>query len=175
MPLREVLEDEKLRDKFKAFVESRGGLENLLLYETIVLYEGIPETEKDFRNHTAQKIVTFFIMDESQYWVNLSAVVRDELLEMVESKAPFEAETFEPAKKEVLQLMEINYLHAFLRDLAGEESSTQNYKIKYKVTPGTFAKVAEMLRGAYRLKQKNWKLPIREPSDGEGSSDSFRG
>ena len=173
MSLMTVLEDSKLREEFKDFVELRGGLENLLFYENIVMYEGI--SEQEFRNHTARKIITYFIMDDSQYMVNIKADQKNYLLDLFEANKDFAPESFELCKREVLVLMDSNYLHAFLRHHSGEEVNTQNFPIKYKVTPGTFRRIAQMLRGAYKLKQKNWNLPIREPSDGEGSSDSFRG
>jgi hypothetical protein len=112
--LSEVLRSPQSRNRFRRFLRKHFAAENLLLFETIEMYQRIDNDE--WRVAAGQQIVERFIHEHADFAVNLSGQVRGKIL----ATKHFRCETFNAAKREVFTLMEDNFFARFVEWCAGD-------------------------------------------------------
>ena len=75
----EVLDDNDLRDLFRYYLKNHLATECLLFYENVEMYERIDRD--DFRKRAAKGLLIKFILDPSQYRINISSATKQKLLD----------------------------------------------------------------------------------------------
>ena len=107
--LAELLANEKLRVKFRAFLRKRLAHESLMLWECIQLYHRI---DKDsWRQRSGQGMITRFVKAGAENEVNLPGDLRQALLETTK----FLPNTFDAAERELEELMSSNFFVEFVQ------------------------------------------------------------
>lgn len=81
----EVLANNDLRDLFRHYLKNHLASECLLFYENVELYEMIDRQE--FRKRAAKGLLIKFILDPSQYRINISDQTKQKLLDTSKSSA----------------------------------------------------------------------------------------
>lgn len=156
LPFHEILNNRGQREEFRAFVETKGAIETLLLYDCILLFEQAVDTNassgKSFTNTIGRKIVTFFIMEGSQYQVDLSDVIKSPLVAMAEDGLDFHPTCFDQVKEEVTLMLEENY-HMFLLHVAKQEKDSRRLFAKLKIRWTVFQSIFGMIRGRRKPKE----------------------
>ncbi len=118
--LSEVLRSPQWRNRFRRFLRKHFASENLLLFETIEMYQRIDNEE--WRIAAGQQIVERFIHEHADFAVNLSGQVRGKIL----ANKHFRGETFNAAKREVFTLMEDNFFARFVEWCAGDAEAERD-------------------------------------------------
>ena len=122
--LSEVLRSPQARNRFRRFLRKHFASENLLLFETIEMYQRIDNEE--WRVAAGLQIVERFIHEHADFAVNLSGQVRSKIL----ATKHFRSETFNAAKREVFALMEDNFFARFVEwsvsDAVAERSEAKS-------------------------------------------------
>mmetsp|Transcript_10285 Transcript_10285/g.12387 ORF Transcript_10285/g.12387 Transcript_10285/m.12387 type:complete len:228 (+) Transcript_10285:141-824(+) len=113
-----VLDSKKLRRRFKDFLMDKFAIESYLFYDSLELYSKIKKQQ--WRTKQGTLLLNKFVAEGSQYEVNLSGKVRDELL----NTSAFTASTFDEAKAEIFNLMKTNFFDNFCKWLAGDDEHT---------------------------------------------------
>jgi len=116
--LGDVLSNSELRHKFRLFLKERHSSESLMFYESIELFEKIPDIK--WRKRAGEGLLAKFVMEEADLEVNISSSVRTKLLRTTR----WEKDAFADAKSEMYDLLKTNFFSAFVaREFLNDQAS----------------------------------------------------
>jgi hypothetical protein len=111
MPRRllDVLAHPDSREAFRAFLQEKSAAEYLLFFESIQVFED--SNDRQWRQAEANKIIHRFVKNDAPYRINLQHATQQRLMEA----SSFPKNLFDAAKMEVYNLMQLQFLDAFLQ------------------------------------------------------------
>lgn len=145
--LQDVLTQKKMRKRFKEFLMDKLAIESLLFYESLEYYEKLKKDS--WRKKAGTALMNKFVLEGSQYQVNLSGKTRDFILEIAQENK-FTKTTFIEAKHEIYSLMKVNFLEKFQKYLLGEPETELDEK-RISLRPGQVYKSAPNFQSLQEL------------------------
>lgn len=181
--LEEVLQDEELREKFGDFVNGKGAVEYLLMYEIILEFEReYAAAERNEKCDEFARRIIFRFLTEGQYYVKIEPTLRDKLLQSArDKKHQFPGDTFDECKEQLLDWMRQKYLDDFLEYKRSGKLRSDNVDTTYQIVSGMIRRVMVSVRNALKAPLKGFPpFPHRERSrpgksskSGEAASEDF--
>lgn len=107
--LHDVLRDPDSQLAFRQFLQRKNAAEYLLFYESVALYED--SIDRQWRKEEAGKMIHRFVKNDAPYRINLQHSTQQQLMQATH----FPQDLFAAAKMEVYDLMQIQFLGAFLQ------------------------------------------------------------
>ena len=116
-----VLSDARLHQEFNGFLDVNGGLEYVLFYENIEIFEKVDNCR--YQDFVGRKLVSLFIQPRSRYNIIIPEETRIALIDMAEKNLKFEKDTFDECKKWVRYYIETELIQPFqtLKEVAKEQ------------------------------------------------------
>ena len=111
LTLEDVKADEALSQEFSEFVETVGGLESILFYENIEIFETVQDAA--YRNHIGRKLVALFMRPSAKYRVEMPQHVKSRFLYKADTHQDFAPDAFSQVKALLRNVIETNLIIPF--------------------------------------------------------------